>query len=646
MDNTEQNIRFCTSPDGVSVAYATIGSGPPLVKAANWLNHLEFDFNSPVWQHWIRELSRNHTFVRYDQRGCGLSDWDVKDFSLDAWVSDLETVVDALGLERFPLIGISQGSCIAVAYTVRHPERVSHLILYGGYARGILHRGLSDQQIEERKAMIQLAKVGWGQEHSAFRQVFTSLFIPEGTPEEMNWFNELQRVSTSPEIAARLMQGFDNLNATDLATKVTVPTLVLHGKNDLRVPFTEGRLLASLIPDARFVPLDSRNHVLLENDPAWWRFLSEVRTFLGVETTAERTFVFGSSDARPAPQISGTRWQQINSLFNRAVNLPQGEREAFLNRACTGDTELRREFETLLEKDAQTGLTDRLEPALKGAIRSWGEESEISQGQTVSQYRVIEKLGEGGMGVIYKARDERLERLVALKFLPHYLSSDQEIKRRFLQEAKAAASLDHTNICTVYEIEEVANGQLFIVMPYYAGETLKEKIGRGPLPVSEAFDYALQTAEGLTHAHRAGIVHRDIKPANLFVTSEDRVKILDFGIAKVSDVSITRTGMVFGTLAYMSPEQTLGEAVDHRTDMWSLGVVLYEMLAGRRPFSRDSDHALFYAIQHESPAGLIDLRPDLPHELAIIVERLLEKDPARRYSSTDELIKALRIVDV
>lgn len=645
MNYNEQQIRFCASADSVIVAYATLGSGPPMVKAANWLNHLEFDFNSPVWRHWLRELSRNHTLVRYDQRGCGLSDWDVKDFSLDAWVRDLETVVETLKLERFPLLGISQGGCIAIAYAVRHPEKVSQLILYGSYSRGLSHRGLCKQQLEEREVMIQLAKVGWGQEHSAFRQVFTSLFIPDGSPEQTEWFNELQRISTSPEIAARIMQGFDALNVSDLAEKVTAPTLVLHGKNDLRVPFSEGRLLASLIPGAKFVPLESRNHILLEGEPAWRRFISEVRAFLGVPAE-ERTLTL-RSDTRPSKsQASDIRWQRINTLFEQAADLPMGERAAFLSRACADDHELRREVETLLEHDSQTYLTDRLDPALRGAILSWGEGYEIRRDQTIAQYQVIEKLGEGGMGVIYKARDRRLERLVALKFLPHYFNSDPAIKQRFLQEARAAASLDHPNICAVYEIEEAANTQLFIVMPYYEGETLREKIERGSLPVIEALDYALQISEGLTQAHKAGIIHRDIKPANLFVTSHDRVKILDFGIAKVSDASITRTGMVFGTLAYMSPEQTQGKAVDHRTDLWSLGVVLYEMLSGHRPFARDSDHALFYAIQHESPASIIALRPEMPREMATVVLRLLEKDPARRYGSADELIAALQKINV
>ena len=216
---TDQQIRFCTSSDGVGIAYATIGSGPPLVKAANWLSHLEVDGKSPVWRHWIRELSRHNTLVRYDERGCGLSDWNVEDFSLEAWVRDLEAVVDALELERFPLLGISQGGPIAIAYATRHPERVSHLILYGSYARGVSHRGLSDQDREERELLLRLIRVGWGKDHPAFRQVFTSLFIPDGTTEQMQWFNELQRVSATPENAARMCAAFCSLDVRALAPR-------------------------------------------------------------------------------------------------------------------------------------------------------------------------------------------------------------------------------------------------------------------------------------------------------------------------------------------------------------------------------------------------------------------------------------------
>lgn len=275
-----QTIRFCTAPDGVRLAYAIVGQGPVLVKAANWLSHLEYDWNSPVWRHWLTGLARNNTLVRYDERGCGLSDWSVNEFTLDAWVLDLEAVVDALGLEQFPLLGISQGAAIAVEYAVRHPEKVSRLILYGGYIRGRLHRNLTPEQLEELEVMIQLIKIGWGKEHPAFRQVFSTLFLPEGTPEQLHAFNELQRISTSPEIAARIVSGFQVIDVYEQAKRVTQPTLVLHAKGDLRIPFEEGRLMAATIPNARLLSLESTNHILLEDEPAWKRFLEEVNAFL------------------------------------------------------------------------------------------------------------------------------------------------------------------------------------------------------------------------------------------------------------------------------------------------------------------------------------------------------------------------------
>jgi DNA-binding SARP family transcriptional activator/pimeloyl-ACP methyl ester carboxylesterase len=276
----KQQIRFCRSRDGVTLAYATVGQGPVLVKAANWLSHLEFDWESPVWKHWLVGLAQKHTLVRYDERGCGLSDWDVADMSFEAWVRDLEAVVDAVGAERFPLLGISQGGAIAIAYAVRHPEKVSRLILYGSYARGKLMRDPTPEQIEEINVFGQLIRLGWGKEHPAFRQVFSTLFLPEGTAEQIQAFNELQRLTSTPENAARIVQGFNTIDVRDLATQVRAPTLVLHARGDLRIPLAEGQLLASLIPGARLAILESKNHILLESEPAWRRFLFEVEYFL------------------------------------------------------------------------------------------------------------------------------------------------------------------------------------------------------------------------------------------------------------------------------------------------------------------------------------------------------------------------------
>lgn len=275
-----QQIRFCASADGVRLAYATAGKGPPLVMAASWLTHLEYVWQSPVWRGWLQRMSRDHTLVRYDSRGCGLSDWDAT-LSFDAWVEDLETVVNAAGLERFPLLGMSQGAPVAIAYAVRHPERVSRLVLHGAYARGLLKRDSSAQQLELAETMRKLIELGWGKENPAFRQFFTTQFIPGGTPEQHQWFNELARVSTAPHIAARFFSVMSGIDVTAIAPRIACPTLVLHSRHDERVPFEEGRLVASLIPGAHFVPLDSRNHMLLETEPSYERWFEEVTGFLG-----------------------------------------------------------------------------------------------------------------------------------------------------------------------------------------------------------------------------------------------------------------------------------------------------------------------------------------------------------------------------
>ncbi|HVH29335.1 MAG TPA: alpha/beta fold hydrolase [Vicinamibacterales bacterium] len=280
-----QEIRFCTSGDGTRIAYSAVGTGPPLAKAANWLSHIEYEWDSPVWKHWIGELSQRHLLVRWDERGCGLSDWNVEDISLDAWVRDQEAVVDALSLDRFALLGISQGGAVAAAYAARHPERVSHLVLCGAYARGWRHRG-NAREIEARTALVNLTRLGWGQNNPAFRQLFTTRFIPDAGAAEMEWFNDLQRVSSSPENAARLMEGFSRLDVRALLADIKAPTIVFHSRHDNVVSFDEGRLLAAGIQGSTFVPLPSRNHLLLEREPAWPIFLRELGTFLGWPETA------------------------------------------------------------------------------------------------------------------------------------------------------------------------------------------------------------------------------------------------------------------------------------------------------------------------------------------------------------------------
>jgi pimeloyl-ACP methyl ester carboxylesterase/DNA-binding SARP family transcriptional activator len=274
-----QRIEFCTAPDGISIAYSCVGSGPPLVKTANWLNHLEFEWESPIWQHWIEELSRGHRLLRYDERGNGLSDWKVDQLSFEAFVQDLETVIDAAGLEHFDLLGISQGCAVAIAYAVRHPERVRSLILYGGYAVGWAKRK-DPEETARREAMLTLTGVGWGQNNPAFRQMFTTLYFPNATEEEAQWFNELQRISTSPEGAQRLQRALGQIDVRRLLPEVRTPTLVIHCRDDAVIPFEAGRGLARLIGGARFVALDSPNHLVLKTEPAWQRLVVELRDFL------------------------------------------------------------------------------------------------------------------------------------------------------------------------------------------------------------------------------------------------------------------------------------------------------------------------------------------------------------------------------
>ncbi len=281
-----QRIRYLRTPDGVKLAWAEAGSGPVLVKAANWLTHLEYDWESPVWQHWIRFLGEHFRFVRYDERGCGMTDWNVGDVSFDRWVEDLEAVVDASeAREPFTLLGISQGASVCIAYAVRHPERVSRLILYGAYARGWGRRGELEGE-REYNAIVELVRLGWGKDNPAFRQIFTSRFIPGGTDEQVGWFNELCRKTSSPAVAAELLATRAHILVTDLLARVHVPTLVIHAREDMICPIAEGRLVAAGIPDALFVELDSRNHILLEREPAWDRFKEAVLEFMGLERGA------------------------------------------------------------------------------------------------------------------------------------------------------------------------------------------------------------------------------------------------------------------------------------------------------------------------------------------------------------------------
>jgi|GEM_PF-5553587 len=273
MPSQRHTTRFCTASDGVRLAYMTAGEGLPLVKTANWLSHLEMDWESPISGPLLRDLSASFELTLYDERGNGLSDWNVDDLSLDAFVGDLETVVEAAGLQRFALLGFSQGCAVSIAYAARHPDRLTHLVLFGGFARDF--RGP-----EQVNAVATLIEQGWGQKNPALRQYFTSAVMPNATKEEYDAFNELQRVSTTPENAARLFRAFHSIDVTALASTITVPTLVLHARHEQGVPFEVGREMAALIPDSRFVSLEGENHFPLEREPAYARFMEEVSRFI------------------------------------------------------------------------------------------------------------------------------------------------------------------------------------------------------------------------------------------------------------------------------------------------------------------------------------------------------------------------------
>lgn len=275
-----QTIHFCTAPDGARLAWARMGGGPPLLKAANWMTHLDLDLDSPVWGHWLHDLSRHHTLVRYDERGCGLSDWDVSGFGFDDWVEDLRLVADEAGLERFPLLGISQGAAVAVAFAARFPERVSHLVLVSSYGRGRMVRSTTEAQRREAALDLELASVGWQRDDPSFRQVFTSQFLPDANQEQWDGFNDLQRRTTSPENAVEFLRTFGLIDVTKEAAAVQCPTLFLHSRGDLRQPLDEAKGLAATIGDSRLVTLPSRNHLVLADEPAWPLLLDTVENFL------------------------------------------------------------------------------------------------------------------------------------------------------------------------------------------------------------------------------------------------------------------------------------------------------------------------------------------------------------------------------
>lgn len=277
----DQSIRFVETKDKVCIAWASVGDdgNPPLVKAANWLNHLELDWGAPIWSPLFRELASSHRLIRYDERGCGLSDWDAPEISFDSFVTDLEQVVDAAQIERFPLLGISQGAAVSIEYAARYPDRVSHLILFGAYDCGWRHTAKSDE-VREREAVMVLTESGWGSDNPAYRHMFSQTFMPDATAEELTWFDEFQRQTTSAENAVRFLEAFSTIDVRDRLGDVQCPTLVIHSRGDQRIPMAAARSLAARIPNAKFASVESRNHLLLGREDASDEFVRLVRDFL------------------------------------------------------------------------------------------------------------------------------------------------------------------------------------------------------------------------------------------------------------------------------------------------------------------------------------------------------------------------------
>jgi pimeloyl-ACP methyl ester carboxylesterase/DNA-binding CsgD family transcriptional regulator len=355
----QQSIRYLKTRDNVRLAWATCGEGPPLVKAATWLTHLTYDLESPVWRHWIEFLGGNYQLIRYDERGCGLSDWHVGDLSPARWIDDLEDVIDASKPgETFVLLGISQGAAAAVAYAARHPERISRLVLYGGYPVGWAHRGDADG-VRRFRAIVELARLGWGKDNPVFRQLFTAQFIPDSRPEQIEWFNELCRRTTTPEIATELLKSRAEVNVRDMLPQVRVPTLVLHARHDEVVPFSAGKMLAAEIPNAEFVQLDSRNHILLENEPAWTRFKEAVLAFTG------RSLAGGAEDPLFA-QLSGREAQILAALVAGRSNTEIGAA------LCISEKTVRNSLTRIFEK---LGVRTRTQAAVLARDRGFGQRS-------------------------------------------------------------------------------------------------------------------------------------------------------------------------------------------------------------------------------------------------------------------------------
>src|SRR5262245_12011260 len=577
----EQEIHFCTTADGVRIAYATAGQGPPFVKAANWLNHLEYDWRSPIWRPLLEEFGRDHLLVRYDERGNGLSDWNVADISFEAFVRDLESVVDTLGLDRFPILGVSQGGPVAIAYAVRHPEKVSHLILYGSYAQGWARAPLSAQERKLRIAQGKLIKLGWGQDNPAFRQLWTSLYVPDGTLEQYQWFNEMQKVSASPENAFRLINELGQIDVTELLPQVKAPTLVIHRRGDAAVPFEAGRMLASSIPGARFVELEGRNHLLLENEPAWARFVSEVRQLIGASKpplTARATASPASVSQPKAPLTSGDRLgrYKIKSLLGAG-----GMGQVFL----AEDEQLRRRVALKVLPTDLASNTDRMR-------------------RFVQEAQSAAALSHPNIAQIFEIGEDNGTHFIAMELVDGQTLREL-IRREEFDLPKMLRYLQH------------------------AAEGLAKAHAAGIVHRDLKPDNIMVTRDGHTKVLDFGLA-KLIEPPQTSSTGAGGSEVATAILQQQS-----QPGVVLGTIGYMSPEQAQGKTqqIDQRSDIFSFGCILFEAVTGRKAFAgKDPIDSLNKIIREPAPS-ISESRPDLPNHLQRIVRRCLAKDPEDRYQT-------------
>jgi pimeloyl-ACP methyl ester carboxylesterase/DNA-binding CsgD family transcriptional regulator len=358
-----QQIRFCKSADGVSVAHAKLGCGTPLVYAASWLTHLEYDWHSPVRRHWLQAFADEHTLIRYDYRGCGLSARDPEEQSLDAWVGDLLAVVDDLGLEHFPLLGMCHGGTIAAAFAARHPERVTRLVLFGSYLRGGLAPNASTTSAQEAQALARMIEVGWGKDTAAFREVFCKLLIPDAPPEYGRALGELARRTATPASAVKLWRAFHAIDISGEVANVRCPTLVCHVRGDSMVPFAAGWQLASSIAGARFVPLEGHNHILRADEPSWRLFLNETRSFLAEDERAAPDKAFPSLTRREGAVLDELARGLSNNEIAAALFLTPKSVRNYISRIFSKLNVTSRAHAIVLARDAGLGRKPRSEGA-------------------------------------------------------------------------------------------------------------------------------------------------------------------------------------------------------------------------------------------------------------------------------------------